>query len=95
MRINKNLAEKAKAEYRNLNNYIQRKIYEGYGFEELYDNLNGDYARDHRFKFRYITLGCTLIEVSDKIELSPIVDIYEYDDEQIINKLKGININNI
>lgn len=102
----KNLGERKEAisrlskdEFSNLQRYIDRLLYSGYEFTDLYTVLAG-YGRKKEgskesFGFRYITLAGTLVQDDRGIRLMDEFDVYEYSRKEATLVLKNVTVENI
>ena len=89
----------SKDEFNNLQRYVDRLLYNGYEFTDLYNVLAG-YNRKteggkESFRFRYITLAGTLIRDDQGIRLLDAFDVYEYSKKDATLVLKNITVENI
>ena len=102
----KNLGERKEAisrlskdEFNNLQRYVDRLLYNGYEFTDLYNVLAG-YNRKteggkESFRFRYITLAGTLVQDDRGIRLMDEFDVYEYSKKEATLVLKNVTVENI
>jgi hypothetical protein len=89
----------SKDEFNNLQRYVDRLLYSGYEFTDLYIVLAG-YGRKKEggkesFGFRYITLAGTLVQDDRGIRLMDEFDVYEYSKKEATLVLKNVTVENI